>query len=234
VIAILPGKGNFHPSLLAGHIPVRGNGKWNFFGKQVSNMTENGGKSDIELIERFKNGDESAFELLVGAHAAKAYQIAFGLLGNSLDAEEVVQDAFLKVHAKLRDFRGDSSFGTWFHRIVTNLSRNKYHWNRRRGAQVNVSMSGNQSRDDSRISDMEISDSNLSPDVLIGRMETAKTLMEAIGKLPENLREALVLRHVDEASYAEMADILGVELGTVKSRLARAREALRMKFAEVE
>jgi RNA polymerase sigma-70 factor (ECF subfamily) len=197
-------------------------------------MLEDGGKNDVELIERFKNGDESAFERLVEEHAAKAYQIAYGLLGNSLDAEEVVQDAFLKVHAKLRDFRGDSSFATWLHRIVTNLSRNKYHWNRRRGAEVNVSISERSGsvEEGERSADWDISDSNLSPEVLLGRLETADSLMDAISKLPENLREVLVLRHVDEASYAEMADILGVELGTVKSRLARAREALKNKFAE--
>ena len=204
--------------------------------ERVSNITENaenGGKADLELIERFKDGDESAFDALVKEHAAKAYQIAFGLLGNSLDAEEVAQDAFIKVHANLRGFRGDSSFATWLHRIVTNLARNKYRWNKRRGSDVNVSMSARNPRDDAPMSDMEFSDSNLNPEVLIGRMETAETLMKAIARLPENLREVLILRHVDEASYAEMADILGVELGTVKSRLARAREALKTKFAEV-
>ena len=190
------------------------------------------GITDSELIERFRNGDESAFLALVEAHAGKAHQIAFGLLGDSLDAEEVVQDAFLKVHAKLCDFRGDSSFATWFHRIVVNLSRNKYHWNRRRGGGENVSLSASAGNSDAGAADMEIADSRLSPERLVERMETVETLMDAIEKLPKNLREVLVLRHVRDASYAEMAEILGVELGTVKSRLARAREALKMKLSE--
>ncbi len=189
--------------------------------------------TDSKLIERFKNGDESAFLALVEAHASKAYQIAFGLLGDSMDAEEVVQDAFLRVHAKLRDFRGDSSFSTWFHRIVVNLSRNKYHWNRRRGAEEKVSLSAPVRNGDAAMADMDIADSQLSPERLFERRETVETLANAIDKLPEGLREALVLRHVQDASYAEMAEILGIELGTVKSRLARAREALKMKLSEI-
>jgi len=195
-------------------------------------MTESAADYDKELIARMKSGDESAFDELVARHAAKAYQISFGLISNRLDAEEVVQDAFMKVHANIEKFRGDSSFSTWFYRIITNLSRNKYHWNRRRGRNENISISERSQYDDGIQTDLEIPDYDFEPDLLLERIETEKTLMEAIKKLPEKLRDVILLRHIEEMSYLEIADLLGCELGTVKSRLARAREALKVKFAQ--
>jgi RNA polymerase sigma-70 factor (ECF subfamily) len=193
-------------------------------------MTEHTAEYDNELIERFRKGDEAAYEELVQSYAPKAYQIAYGLLGNRLDAEEVVQDAFMKVHANLERFRGDSSFATWLYRIITNLSRNKYHWNRRRGKDINVSLSDRGPADESGLADFEVADNTLKPDVLLDRNETESVLMDAISRLPDKLREVLVLRHLEEMSYADMADLLGCELGTVKSRLARAREALKQEY----
>ena len=195
-------------------------------------MTVRRAENDKVLVARMKAGDESAFDELVSRYAAKAYQISFGLLGNSLDAEEVVQDAFMKVHANIEKFRGDSSFSTWFYRIVTNLSRNKYHWHRRRGRGENISLSDNSFDDSSSPVDLEIPDDHFEPDLLLERIETETTLIDAIKKLPEKLREVIVLRHIEEMSYSDMAELLGCELGTVKSRLARAREALKRKFAQ--
>ena len=193
-------------------------------------MPESEKEPDVELIKRFKAGDASAFERIVELYGAKAYQIAYGLLGDRQDAEEVVQDAFMKVHKNLGDFRGDSSFSTWFYRIITNLSRNRYHWNRRRGAGVNISMSNVDADEKNSRSEMEIPDKTLSPSVLLQRKETGSSLMRAVWALPENLREVLVLRHAEDMSYMDMAAMLGCELGTVKSRLARARDALKKKF----
>lgn len=189
---------------------------------------------DSELIERFVAGDESAFEALVNQHAAKAYQISFGLLGNKLDAEEVVQDAFIKVYKNLDKFRGESSFSTWLYRIVTNLSRNKYHWHRRRGSDVNVSISNNYGSENELKTDMEIPDSKLEPSKVLENRETGMRLTNAIKKLPDKLKEVIILRHIEDMSYADIADMLKCELGTVKSRLARAREALKFEFAGSE
>lgn len=202
--------------------------------KSVVNMSEDEKKRDAELIERFKSGEASAFDQLVGLYASKAYQIAYGLLSDRLDAEEIVQDSFVKAHKNLDKFRGDSSFATWFYRIITNLSRNRYHWNRRRGSGVNVSMSNGERDDLNDRSEMEIPDKQLNPSVLLQRIEKESALMEAVRSLPKNLREVIILRHADEMSYAEMAEMLGCELGTVKSRLARAREALKKIFNDGE
>ena len=193
-------------------------------------IEHNNKKQDAELIERFTSGDESAFEALVNTHSGKAYQISFGLIGNKLDAEEVVQDAFVKVYKNLTKFRGDSSFTTWLYRIVTNLSRNKYHWHRRRGRNVNVSISNNFGSDNEVQSDMEIPDNKLEPSRALENKETGMKLVEAIKKLPEKLKEVIILRHIEDMSYAGIADLLKCELGTVKSRLARAREALKLEI----
>ena len=154
----------------------------------MSNTIEQENKvHDSELIERFVSGDETAFEELVNLHASKAYQISFGLLGNKLDAEEVVQDAFIKVYKNLAKFRGDSSFTTWLYRIVTNLSRNKYHWHRRRGADINISISGNYGTEDGSQIDMEIPDEKLEPSKTLESRETGMKLTNAIKRLPDKL-----------------------------------------------
>jgi RNA polymerase sigma-70 factor, ECF subfamily len=201
----------------------------------MSNTVEQQNKNlDSELIERFVSGDEPAFETLVHKHAPKAYQISFGLLGNKLDAEEVVQDSFIKVYKNLDKFRGDSSFTTWLYRIVTNLSRNKYHWHRRRGSEVNVSMSNNYCSENEIQSDMEIPDDRLEPSKALENRETGMKLTNAIKKLSDKLKEVIILRHIEDMSYSDIAGLLHCELGTVKSRLARAREALKLELAGSE
>ena len=98
--------------------------------------------TDAEIIELFKkNNDLVAYDALILRHSERLYNVSFGLLGNAQDAEEVVQDAFLRAYRAMDKFRGDSSFLTWIQRIVINLSRNKYQWNKRRGCDVNVSIS---------------------------------------------------------------------------------------------
>ena len=96
-------------------------------------MSHDSMNEDQELIERFKNGDERAFDQLVQKYSSRAYGIAYGILGGREDAQEVAQDAFIRIHRALPKFRGDSEFTTWMYRIVTNLAKNKYRWNKCRG-----------------------------------------------------------------------------------------------------
>src|SRR5210317_1011569 len=95
---------------------------------------------DRELIEKFKGGDQWAFDRLVDKYSGRAYQIAYGVLGSREDAEEVAQDVFVRIHRALPKFRGDSEFTTWMYRIAMNLARNKYRWNKSRGSQRNISI----------------------------------------------------------------------------------------------
>ena len=96
--------------------------------------------SDRELVERFNSGERAAFDELVDRYSSRAYQIAYGVLGNREDAEEVAQDVFVRVYRALGKFRGDSEFTTWMYRIAVNLAKNKYRWNKTRGGQRTISI----------------------------------------------------------------------------------------------
>jgi RNA polymerase sigma-70 factor (ECF subfamily) len=186
-------------------------------------------KSDQELVAEFKNGNKQVFDELIERHAAKMYQTAYGLLSNHHDAEEVVQDALVRAFRALDKFRGDSNLVTWLHRIVTNLARNKYHWNRRRGSEQNISLfqhSGNIG-DEKKEEEIPLPDTTLGPQRVIEGKEFGKVLSDAFEKLPDSLRETMVLRHVQDMSYEKIAEILKCKVGTVKSRISRGREMLK-------
>ncbi|MBN2452295.1 MAG: sigma-70 family RNA polymerase sigma factor [Lentisphaeria bacterium] len=188
--------------------------------------------ADRELIEKFKNGEQWAFESLVDKYSGRAYQIAYGVLGNREDAEEVAQDVFIRIHRALPKFRGDSEFTTWMYRIAMNLARNKYRWNKSRGGQRNVSMDAPiDGSDDANGRRFDVTEPGLSPDVRTTLDELERQAGEEMEKLPELYRQALVLRNVEELNYEDIADLLGCKLGTIKSRIARAREELRKRLA---
>ncbi|MCK5802849.1 MAG: sigma-70 family RNA polymerase sigma factor [Lentisphaeria bacterium] len=186
---------------------------------------------DRTLVERFKQGDETAFDRLVVKYSGKAYQIAYGVLGNREDAEEVAQDVFLRIHRALPKFRGDSEFTTWMYRIAMNLARNKYRWNKSRGSHVNISIDAPiEGRDDGPRPGIDLPEKDLSPDERTALDELDKRAREELMNLPELSRQALVLRNIKELSYEAIAELLGCKLGTVKSRIARAREELRKRL----
>ena len=186
-------------------------------------------KTDGELIAEFKNGNTSVFDVLSARHASKLYSTAYALISNHHDAEEVVQDTFVRAYRGLNNFRGDSNLDTWLHRIVSNLARNKYHWNRRRGAGVNISIhdTGNDPEQDKSEEDMPLPDCSRVPDQQLESSEVEKCLAEGMAHLPEALRETMILRHVHDMSYEKIAEIQQCKVGTVKSRIARGREILR-------
>ena len=199
----------------------------------MSDIREKKNNIDKEIIARFLKGDKNAFEELVILHSEKCYQISFGLLGDKQDAEEVVQDTFLKVYKNLEKFRGDASFNTWLYRIVTNLSRNKYHWHRRRGAGANISISSNNNFNSDDQFDMEIPDNKLQPERFIEEKERRSTLTKALELIPSKLKEVIILRHFEDMTYADIATLLNCNAGTIKSRLSRARELLKRKFVQI-
>jgi len=186
-------------------------------------------KTDGELIAEFKTGNSAVFDLLVARHASKLYAAAYALLSDHHDAEEVVQDAFVRAFRGLNNFRGDSSFDTWMHRIVSNLARNKYHWNRRRGAGLNISIhdTGNDPEKSENETEMPLPDCSRIPDRQLEHSEIETCLAEGMAHLPDAIRETMVLRHVNDMSYDKIAEVLQCKIGTVKSRIARGREILR-------
>ncbi|MFA6929893.1 MAG: sigma-70 family RNA polymerase sigma factor [Lentisphaeria bacterium] len=184
---------------------------------------------DRTLIDCFvKNGDSSAFDLLVGKYSSRAFQIAYGILNNREDAEEVAQDTFLRIYRALPKFRGDSEFSTWMYRIVINLSRNKHRWNKIRGTGLNLSIDApiENGKGDGELS-IDLPDHRMTPDQELSYNELKESTRKAMKSLPDSYREAVSLRNVKGLSYEEIAEILGCKVGTIKSRIARGRDEIK-------
>ncbi len=186
--------------------------------------------ADRVLVARCHAGDEAAFDMLVLRHRERAFSIAYPLLLNHEDATEVAQDAFVNVYRNIRNFRGDSEFTTWLYQIVTNLARNKRRWWNRRGRKETVSMDCPAETAEGEMT-RQAAVTTEAPDVEAARAEFVKTLSEKVAKLAQDQREVLMLRTVEDMRYDEIAVMLGCSVGTVKSRIARAREALRQAMA---
>jgi RNA polymerase sigma-70 factor (ECF subfamily) len=188
------------------------------------------GWSDVDsreaaLIERCTAGDETACADLVAAHQRMVYGLAFNLLGDRDEALDVSQEVFLRVFRTLSQFRGQSALRTWIFRIVVNQVRNRQRWWRRRHRSDVVSLDEHLRN----FGDVEAKREVL-PDRLLASKETASRIWDALDRLPFDQRTALVLREVDGLKYEEIAYSLDIAVGTVKSRLTRARQALRAEL----
>jgi RNA polymerase sigma-70 factor (ECF subfamily) len=182
--------------------------------------------SDHELLDRCRAGDEEAFDDLVRRHQQRAFNVAFQVLRDREDATEVAQDAFVRIYRSVNEFRGECEFTTWLHQIVVNLARNKHRWWKRRGRQASVSLDSPVEMGDGE-APMQVAASGDAPDVESVKAEFVQLLSRRMEELPRKLREVLVLRNVEDLSYEQIATVLDCSVGTVKSRIARAREALR-------
>ena len=185
---------------------------------------------DKALVARFKAGDESAFEEMVSRYWDRIYAMVLKLLRNSQDAEEVTQDAFIRAHRGLENFRGDSSFSTWLYQIATNLARNRYWywWRRKRDKSVSFDQPI-VAESPTTLAEVFPADVESPEDITVTN-EFKERVAAAMELLNDKHREALALRNVRNLSYEEIADELQISIGTVKSRIARAREALREKL----
>lgn len=186
---------------------------------------------DAELVRRHKAGDENAFAEIMHRHREKLLGLCLALLRNHADAEDIVQDTFIRAHRGLRSFRGDSSLATWLRSIATNLARNRYwfYFRRRRHATFSLECPLAEG------SDATIADLVATTDPDPARSASANEFSGLIGacmtRLPEPHREILTLRNLLHHSYEEIAATLGISVGTVKSRIARARENVRSLLA---
>ena len=185
--------------------------------------------TDIELVQKFqREHDLAAFEQLVERHSDRAYQLAYSILQNRQDAEEVVQDAFLRIYRSLGNFRGDAQFTTWMYRIIVNLCNNKFRWNKVRGINRTISIDAplpNAEGDESLR--LALPSSEAPPDEQLAFAELRERVEKAMAQLPESYRTAVMLRNVQQLDYEEIAKILDCAVGTVKSRINRGRELLR-------
>jgi RNA polymerase sigma-70 factor (ECF subfamily) len=190
--------------------------------------TEVGGR-EAALIQRCTAHDESACAELVTEHQRMVYQLSLNLLGDHNEALDLSQEVFLRVFRTLHGFRGHSTLRTWIYRIVVNQARNRQRWWRRRHRSQQVSL-------DQHIQDhgeLPSPDNGGSPDRALAEKLAAERIRGALDRLPFDQKTALVLREIDGLSYDEIGFSLGIAVGTVKSRLARAREALRGQLRDV-
>ncbi|MCX6715710.1 MAG: sigma-70 family RNA polymerase sigma factor [Candidatus Taylorbacteria bacterium] len=185
---------------------------------------------DAELVTRFKGGDVDVFTEITRRHWAKLFSIAYSMLHNHEDAEEVTQDTLIRASKGLLNFRGDSALSTWLYRIVVNLSRNRYwHRHRRRWhrhCSLDSPVSRNPNDNSPTLADVLASDERNAAE-LNEHYEIEGAIAHAMRMLNQKHREILVLRNERDCSYEEISQMLGIGLGTVKSRIARARETLR-------
>lgn len=188
---------------------------------------------DALLVHRFQGGDEAAFGEIVVRHQPRVFAIAFGRLRNHADAEEIAQDTFIRAHRGLAAFRGESSLATWLHRITVNLALNRYWYFFRRGRHLSRSFDCPSSEGHaSTLADVIASDAP-DPAAEALTVEFAQLVAEAMQRMAPAHGEILRLRNVLNRSYEDIAATLGIKIGTVKSRIARARMQLRSALARV-
>lgn len=182
---------------------------------------------DIELVRRFKAGDEAAFTEIVQRHYSRIRALAQQTLHNAGDAEEVAQDTFIRAHRALHSFRGDCTLSSWLYRIGLNLARNRYWFHFRRHRQDTLSLDRTMVEDGSVSLAGVLSDGLAVPRTESMTNEFIGLVAQCMDRLDASHREILQMRTALNLSYEEIADRLGLNVGTVKSRIARARERLR-------
>jgi RNA polymerase sigma-70 factor (ECF subfamily) len=177
--------------------------------------------SDRTLVERVQRGDKAAFDVLVRKYQHKIIKLVTRYVHDSTEALDVAQEAFIKAYRALPGFRGDSAFYTWLYRIAINTAKNHLVAESRRPLDHGVDLQDPEQYDmQARLRDVD------TPERLLLTEEIQRTVEDAIAQLPEDLRTAIVLREIEGLSYEEIAEAMSCPVGTVRSRIFRAREAI--------
>lgn len=180
-----------------------------------------------DLIKRLRKGDRDAFNELVVQYEKQIINIAYGMLSDREDALDAAQEVFIRVYKNISGFKGQSSLTTWIYRITSNVCNDIL----RKRQRTLKTISLYQSEDEEK-PDLDIADTSPTPQELLEQTEAQKALRDTIASLSDDFREVLTLCDIDGQSYESVAQILGIPHGTVKSRLNRARNALRKKLSE--
>ncbi|MBN2160431.1 MAG: sigma-70 family RNA polymerase sigma factor [Spirochaetes bacterium] len=188
------------------------------------------GQDDDALIRRFLDGDTGAFDLLVIRYQNMIFNLCYRITSDYDDAGDCAQETFIKVYNNLKKFRFQSSFSTWLYRIAVNTCRNRISSSESRAKKRTVRID---SPAEAGSDPFEIQDCTFNPAEVFEKREEVRMIHRAIETLPEILRVLVVLRDLEGKAYEEISEITGVNLGTVKSRLARARHLLRESLREV-
>ena len=188
---------------------------------------------DLTLVQRFRQGDMESFSLLVAKYQDRIYNMLLRMCGEPADAEELAQETFLRAMERIGQFQGRSKFYTWLFRIAANLAIS----HKRRGGRIKFhSLSGPQDGDSSEgdaITSPLAAKRQSGPQETAVAAETHQRVMDALGELDDEFRLVIVLRDIEEMDYAQVADVMNVPLGTVKSRLHRARMMVRDRLKDL-
>ncbi len=176
--------------------------------------------TDRNIIEQVRAGNTRRYALLVDRHKDRALTLAFRLTGVKEEAEELVQDAFLRAFKSLDQFRGEAKFGTWFYRILYNLCMTKVTRRRGRPEQLDV-------QDEKALDSLLVDEDEVTIQERLEDEELQHIIAEEISNLPEKFRAVITLFYVQEMSYGEIASVLSTPMGTIKTNLFRARNLLR-------
>ncbi len=185
--------------------------------------------SDLSLVRRVQRGDKGAFDVLVLKYQHKLVKLVTRYVRNPAEAEDIAQEAFIKAYRALPQFRGDSAFYTWLYRIAINTAKNAVVSRDRSPVDYDLDRT---SIDESYDMQGRLKDSE-TPEGLVLTDEIRQTVNAAIEQLPEDLRTAIVLRELEGLSYEQIASTMGCPVGTVRSRIFRAREAIDQRLREV-
>jgi len=181
--------------------------------------------NDQQLVERVQKGDRSAFDLLVRKYQHRVLKLVSRFVSDAAEAEDVAQEAFIKAYRALPAFRGDSAFYTWLYRIAINTAKNALVSNRRRPVDFDLDLQDpEQYERHARLKEAD------TPEGVLLTEEIRLVVEKALEQLPEDLRTAIVLRELEGLSYEEIAEAMDCPVGTVRSRIFRAREAIDKKL----
>ena len=183
----------------------------------------------MSLVQRVQKGDKTAFDLLVRKYQHKVVKLVTRYLRDPSEAEDVAQEAFIKAYRAIPQFRGDSAFYTWLYRIAINTAKNAIVSRDRNPVEFDLDM---QNVEESSSMQLRLADSE-TPESLLQTEEIRETVNRAIEALPEDLRTAIVLRELEGLSYEDIAQAMDCPVGTVRSRIFRAREAIDKRLSEV-
>ena len=178
-------------------------------------------EEEYAVVERVLGGDTDAFEALVTAYQKQIYNLTLRYVSSPEDAADLTQEAFLRAFRSLSSFRGDSRFSVWMYRLTTNICID-FLRSRGRGSASSLTVEN----EDEEIEEIDVPDARFEPQKELERRELQRAVREGLESLSDDAREIVILRELEGLSYAEIGERLGLEAGTVKSRLFRARKAL--------
>lgn len=185
---------------------------------------------EVKLIEKSQQGDMKSFERLIRRYQDQAYRTAYGILGNAEDAKDATQEAFIKIYKSLSKFKLQSSFSTWMYRIIHNtcLDILRKRKRRRELPMETKNSSGTEGYE------IPVEDAGEGPEALLDYAFLKEEVKRGISKLPEEYQGVVVLRDIEDLSYEEISEVLGISQGTVKSRLNRGRKQLRSYLSSLQ